>query len=126
MSVTKIILTIALALGAFAPGFAQTAATVQGPPGNNAVAQESGVAPSHATDGTVADTRVANTERQEHNGDAVPQREAESAAPSGNASQNATPQGENNLPSSGSSLPLLSVIGFGVLVGGIASALKTR
>lgn len=30
------------------------------------------------------------------------------------------------LPSTGSALPLLSVIGFGVLVGGIASALKTR
>lgn len=33
---------------------------------------------------------------------------------------------DGNLPSSGSALPLLSVIGFGVLVGGIASALKTR
>jgi len=34
-------------------------------------------------------------------------------------------QGED-LPASGSALPLLSVIGFGVLLGGIASALKTR
>ncbi len=34
-------------------------------------------------------------------------------------------QGEE-LPASGSALPLLSVIGFGVLLGGIASALKTR
>ncbi len=30
------------------------------------------------------------------------------------------------LPDAGSALPLLSIIGFGVLVGGIASALKTR
>ena len=30
------------------------------------------------------------------------------------------------LPAAGSALPLLSVIGFGALVGGIASALKTR
>jgi hypothetical protein len=30
------------------------------------------------------------------------------------------------MPSAGSPLPLLSVIGFGVLVGGIVSALKTR
>lgn len=34
--------------------------------------------------------------------------------------------GNQGLPSSNSALPLLSVIGFGVLVGGIASALKTR
>ena len=33
---------------------------------------------------------------------------------------------DDNLPGSGSALPLLSVIGFGVLLGGIASALKTR
>ncbi len=31
-----------------------------------------------------------------------------------------------HLPNTGSSLPLLSVIGMGVLVGGIASALRTR
>lgn len=37
---------------------------------------------------------------------------------------NASVQGD--LPSTSSGLPLLSVIGFGVLVGGIASALKTR
>ncbi len=37
-----------------------------------------------------------------------------------------SPQGSDNLPGSGSALPLLSVIGFGVLLGGIASALKTR
>jgi hypothetical protein len=30
------------------------------------------------------------------------------------------------LPSSAGALPLLSVIGFGVLLGGIASAMKTR
>ncbi|MFB3917961.1 MAG: hypothetical protein ACE14M_14625 [Terriglobales bacterium] len=33
---------------------------------------------------------------------------------------------EDNLPASGSTLPLLSVIGFGVLLGGIVSALRTR
>jgi hypothetical protein len=33
---------------------------------------------------------------------------------------------QKQLPESGSSLPLLSVIGMGVLVGGIASALRTR
>jgi hypothetical protein len=32
----------------------------------------------------------------------------------------------DTLPNSGSALPLLSVIGFGVLVGGIATAMKTR
>jgi hypothetical protein len=32
----------------------------------------------------------------------------------------------DGLPNSGSALPLLSVIGFGVLVGGIATAMKTR
>lgn len=32
----------------------------------------------------------------------------------------------NSLPGGGNSLPILSVIGFGVLVGGIASALRTR
>ena len=33
---------------------------------------------------------------------------------------------DDALPNSGSALPLLSVIGFGVLVGGIATAMKTR
>lgn len=32
----------------------------------------------------------------------------------------------SDLPSGGSSLPLLSVIGFGILVGGVISALRTR
>lgn len=38
------------------------------------------------------------------------------------------PQAPNNgdLPSGNSSLPLLSVIGFGILVGGVISALRTR
>ncbi len=36
------------------------------------------------------------------------------------------PNAEDNLPPSGSALPLLSVIGFGALLGGIASALRTR
>ncbi len=34
--------------------------------------------------------------------------------------------GAQHLPNTGSSLPLLSVIGMGVLIGGIASALRTR
>lgn len=33
---------------------------------------------------------------------------------------------EDSLPPASSSLPILSVIGFGVLVGGVASAMKTR
>jgi hypothetical protein len=36
------------------------------------------------------------------------------------------PAPQDALPNTGSALPLLSVIGFGVLLGGIASALKTR
>jgi hypothetical protein len=32
----------------------------------------------------------------------------------------------NDLPGGSSSLPLLSVIGFGILVGGVISALRTR
>lgn len=43
-----------------------------------------------------------------------------------NASANRSANPQSDLPSAGSGLPLLSVIGFGVLVGGIASALKTR
>jgi len=41
---------------------------------------------------------------------------------------NSAPQdgGDQKLPNSGSALPLLSVIGMGVLVGGIVSALRTR
>ncbi len=35
-------------------------------------------------------------------------------------------QDESNLPPASSPLPLISVIGFGVLVGGIVSAMKTR
>ena len=35
-------------------------------------------------------------------------------------------RGAEALPETGSVLPLLSLIGFGVLVGGIASAMKTR
>ncbi len=38
----------------------------------------------------------------------------------------ALPTTQAPLPDTGSALPLLSVIGFGVLLGGIASALKTR
>ena len=39
---------------------------------------------------------------------------------------NAPAGSDNGLPKTGSALPLLSVIGMGVLVGGIASALRTR
>jgi hypothetical protein len=54
--------------------------------------------------------------------------------PGGNASVkfvivNPTPQSEliaRVLPSGGSPLPLLSVIGFGVLLGGVVSAMRTR
>ncbi len=35
-------------------------------------------------------------------------------------------QDESNLPPASSPLPLISIIGFGVLVGGIVSAMKTR
>lgn len=38
----------------------------------------------------------------------------------------AMPQPASDLPSGGSSLPLLSIIGFGILVGGVISALRTR
>lgn len=34
--------------------------------------------------------------------------------------------GDSNLPPASSSLPLVSIIGFGILVGGIISAMKTR
>jgi hypothetical protein len=40
--------------------------------------------------------------------------------------ESSTDQTDDSLPRSGSALPLLSLIGFGVLVGGITSALKTR
>ena len=36
------------------------------------------------------------------------------------------PPASQSMPSAGGALPLLSVIGFGVLLGGIASAMKTR
>ena len=40
--------------------------------------------------------------------------------------QQTAADGDDSLPHSGSALPLMSLIGFGVLVGGITSALKTR
>lgn len=49
-------------------------------------------------------------------GDAMPQSDAPQMAAAGEAV----------LPAVGSPLPLLSMIGFGVLVGGIASAMRTR
>lgn len=36
------------------------------------------------------------------------------------------PQDDSNLPPASSPLPLISIIGFGILVGGIVSAMKTR
>jgi hypothetical protein len=39
---------------------------------------------------------------------------------------NPAPDDGQELPSAGGALPLLSVIGFGVLLGGIASAMRTR
>ncbi len=36
------------------------------------------------------------------------------------------PDDDSNLPPSSSSLPLISIIGFGILVGGVVSAMKTR
>jgi hypothetical protein len=66
----------------------------------------------------------------------VAQQGAQPASPSSELSPIAPPAfvpvsyltlDENDtLPNSGSALPLLSVIGFGVLVGGIATAMKTR
>ena len=44
----------------------------------------------------------------------------------GSGQRDGAPDETGKLPSSGSGLPLLSVIGMGVLVGGIASALRTR
>ncbi|HZQ92113.1 MAG TPA: hypothetical protein VFA60_10000 [Terriglobales bacterium] len=43
-----------------------------------------------------------------------------------NASSPAGPPQQDNLPGASSPLPLISIIGFGALVGGLASALKTR
>jgi len=50
---------------------------------------------------------------------------AQTGAENANA-RNPVAQTDSNLPGTSSALPLISVIGFGVLVGGIASALKTR
>ncbi len=52
---------------------------------------------------------------------ALDQQTADRASSSGT-----TPSSDDDLPPAGSALPFLSIIGFGVLVGGIASALKTR
>ena len=38
----------------------------------------------------------------------------------------AQPDDDPNLPPASSSLPLISIIGFGILVGGVVSAMKTR
>jgi len=50
----------------------------------------------------------------------------ESPQQSDNNPSPAVSQAQDQLPATGSALPLLSVIGFGVLLGGIASAMKTR
>ena len=48
------------------------------------------------------------------------------ADPGGKNSKAVNPDGDDPLPGSSSSLPLLAVIGFGVLAGGITSAMRTR
>jgi hypothetical protein len=51
----------------------------------------------------------------------------DSAAKNGSGPSKATKNDDSeNLPGSSSSLPLLAVIGFGVLAGGITSAMRTR
>jgi hypothetical protein len=52
--------------------------------------------------------------------------QALAASQSGQEPSPAHKSRDQQLPTSGSALPLLSVIGMGVLVGGIASALRTR
>jgi|SRR5579862_7943372 len=63
-------------------------------------------------------------------GDAIAaaQQGASGAPPASHtASAKSTPDsGQAPLPGSSSSLPLLAVIGFGVLAGGITSAMRTR
>jgi hypothetical protein len=89
-------------------------------PTQNAPARTGGSAslrsPGHATVMEVSFQQVPS-------GTSDPDNSAQNApAQQGNNNQG----GDSGLPSTGSALPLLSVIGFGVLVGGIASALKTR
>lgn len=58
-----------------------------------------------------------------------PQAEQPPAAQPQSTASNYVPAGLSDpdpIPNSGSALPLLSVIGFGVLVGGIATAMRTR
>jgi hypothetical protein len=62
----------------------------------------------------------------------TPVQQSSSASPAAKAAASAKNSGKTSsnddqpLPGSSSSLPLLAVIGFGVLAGGIISALRTR
>lgn len=79
-------------------------------PGTRTQVQFTVVGPGAPSSGRLTHSRLVNTSMQSDNG-------AQAAAPG-------APQGQ--LPQTGSGLPLLSVIGMGVLIGGIASALRTR
>ncbi len=70
-------------------------------------------------------TPVAGT-RSEVQFNVVPPPAANSAAKTRTGPQPNSADGNQNLPDARSALPLLSVIGFGALLGGIASALRTR
>ena len=56
----------------------------------------------------------------------APASNATSNPPLGSGAQTANASSRGDLPKTGSPLPLLSVIGMGMLVGGLASALRTR
>ena len=53
-------------------------------------------------------------------------RRVAAADPGGKNKKAVNLDGDDPLPGSSSSLPLLAVIGFGVLAGGITSAMRTR
>jgi hypothetical protein len=77
------------------------------------------------------DTPIAGTRTEVHFVVApkgpIPATTGTPASPKSAAQKSESPSNSaDNLPPTGSALPLLSIIGFGVLVGGIASALKTR
>jgi hypothetical protein len=83
--------------------------------------QESAPAQSPSGSASVASERVArlvNASARQQSSDATQTEPTQAGA--------TTDSDGSPLPSTGSALPLLSVIGFGVLVGGIASAMKTR
>ncbi|HWY70518.1 MAG TPA: hypothetical protein VNX88_17765 [Terriglobales bacterium] len=74
---------------------------------------------SRSADNSGQSTTAANT--VETQSATQPEPTALSPAPSSDLANSSF-----NLPVAGSSLPLLSVIGFGVFVGGLISALRTR